>query len=433
MSPLLSATLLLVIFVALLIIGVPISVGIIVSSIVTVLSAIPFSSSLQYAAQRMFGGIDSFALLAIPFFILAGNIMNRGGIALRLVNLGMVLSGKMPGSLAHANIISNMLFGSISGSSVAAAAAVGSTMGPLQDKEGYDKAFSAAVNIASAPTGLLIPPSGTFIVYSLVSGGVSVAALFMAGYIPGLLMGFACMAVAFVMALKNKYYSKTSFTLKEGLVIFGKAVPSLMLIVIVIGGIVTGIFTATEGAAVAVAYSLILSFTYRTLSIKDLWQCLVSSGLTSGIVLFLIAASSVMSWVLSLTGIPQAITQAMLSISDNKIVLLLLMNLILVCVGTFMDITPAILIFTPILLPVATQIGLDPLHFGIMMVFNMCLGNITPPVGSVLFVGVGVAKIKLEPVVKQLVPFFIAIFIALLLVTYIPALSLFLPKLLNLI
>ncbi len=432
MNPLLSGLFLLVVFIFLLSFGVPISVGIILSSIITVLSVIPFDTSLQYAAQRMFNGLDNFALLAIPFFVLAGNIMNRGGIALRLVNLALVMAGRMPGSLAHANIIANMLFGSISGSSVAAAAAVGSTMAPLQEKEGYDKAFSAAVNIASAPTGLLIPPSSVFIVYSLVSGGVSVAALFMAGYLPGILMGVACMVVALLYSIKHKYFSKTTFTTKEKLMAFWNAIPSLLLIVIVIGGIVAGIFTATEGAAIAVAYSLILSFLYRTLSLKDLWKCLVSTGLTSGVVLFLIASSSVMSWVLSLTGIPQAITQMMLSISDNKYVLILLMNLILVVVGTFMDITAALLIFTPILLPVATQIGMDPLHFGVMMVFNMCLGNITPPVGSVLFVGVGVAKLKLEPVVKQLVPFFIAIFIALLLVTYIPGISLLLPKLLNL-
>lgn len=433
MAPLINGLFLLVVFVFFLVLGVPISVGIVFSSILTVLSTLPLGSSFQYAAQRMFNGVDSFALLAIPFFVLAGNIMNRGGIALRLVNLAMVLSGRLPGSLAHANIIANMLFGSISGSSVAAAAAVGSTMAPLQEKEGYDKTFSAAVNIASAPTGLLIPPSSVFIVYSLVSGGVSVAALFMAGYLPGILMGVACMIVALIFSLKHKYYSQTAFTIKDKLMVFWKAIPSLMLIVVVIGGIVSGIFTATEGAAIAVAYSLILSFAYRTLSLKDLWQCLITSGLTSGIVLFLIAASSVMSWVLSLTGIPQAITQAILSVSNNGFVLLLLMNLILVVVGTFMDITPAVLIFTPILLPVATQIGMDPLHFGVMMVFNMCLGNITPPVGSVLFVGVGVAKLKLEPVVKKLIPFFIAIFIALLLVTYIPAISLLLPKLLKLV
>lgn len=433
MTPLINGLFLLAVFAIFLVMGVPISVGIVLSSILTVLSTIPFATSLQYAAQRMFNGLDSFALLAIPFFVLAGNIMNRGGIALRLVNLATVISGRLPGSLAHANIIANMLFGSISGSSVAAAAAVGSTMAPLQEKEGYDKAFSAAVNIASAPTGLLIPPSGTFIIYSLVSGGVSVAALFMAGYIPGILMGLACMFVALLYSIKHKYFCKTVFTWKDRFVALWQAIPSLLLIVIVIGGIVSGIFTATEGAAIAVAYSLILSFCYKTLTIKDLWHCLVNSGLTSGIVLFLIAASSVMSWVLSLTGIPQAITQAILSVSSNKIILILLMNLILVSVGTFMDITPAVLIFTPILLPVATQIGMDPLHFGIMMVFNMCLGNITPPVGSVLFVGVGVAKLKLEPVVKQLVPFFLAIFVALLMVTYIPALSLFLPRLLKLI
>ena len=311
--------------------------------------------------------------------------MNNGGIALKLVNFAKVLSGKLPGSLAHTNIVGNMLFGAVSGSSVAAAAAIGGTMAPLQEEEGYDKNYSAAVNIASAPTGLLIPPSNSLIIYSLVSGGTSVAALFMAGYIPGILWGLSVMVVAFILAKKYKYSSKYTITFKEAMKIFIDALPSLALIFVIIGGIVGGIFTATEGAAVAVVYSFVLSFFfYKSIKLKDIPRILLETVEMTGIIIFLIGVSSIMSWVMAFTNIPNAITEILLGISSNPIVILLIMNLVLLVVGTFMDLTPAILIFTPIFLPIAKNFGMDTVQFGIMLIFNLCIGNITPPVGNTL-------------------------------------------------
>lgn len=425
-----QATLILIAaFTFFLVIGTPISIGIGLSSLVTALVVLPFDVAIFSAAQKMFTGIDSFALLAVPFFILSGNIMNRGGIALRLINLAKLIGGRLPGSLAHANVIGNMLFGAISGSAVAAAAAVGGTMAPLQEKEGYDKAFSAAVNIASAPTGLLIPPSGVLILYSLVSGGTSVAALFVAGYLPGMLMGLSIMIVAYYMAKKNNYPIEPRRSTSEATKIVLDALPSLMLIVVVIGGIVAGIFTATEGAAVAVLYTFVLSMIYKTIKLSDIPELLLGTVVATGMILFLVASSSIMSWVMAFTGIPQAITNSIMGISDNFYVVLLIMNLILLVIGTFMDLTPAVLIFAPIFLPIATKFGLSPVHFGIILVFNLSIGIMTPPVGSCLFIGCSVANVKIESVIKPLIPMFIALLITLLMVTYIPAISLFLPKL----
>ncbi|MEW9108066.1 MAG: TRAP transporter large permease [Cytobacillus gottheilii] len=416
----------------LLIIGAPISISVGVASALAMFSIIDFNNGLLTSAQRMFTGMNSFTLLAIPFFILAGVIMNNGGIATRLVNCAKVLSGRLPGSLAHTNIVANMMFGSISGSAVASAAAVGGTMGPLQKKEGYNQEFSAAVNIASAPTGMLIPPSNTLIVYSLVSGGTSIAALFMAGYVPGLLWGLACMVVAFILAKKYGYKGDDKVSFAVALKVFLDAIPSLLLIVIVIGGIIGGVFTATEGSAIAVVYSLLLSFIYRTIKIKDLPGILLDSAKTTSIVIFLIGVSSIMSWVMAFTNIPGIIADTLLSISDNMFVILLIMNLVLLIVGTFMDPTPAVLIFTPIFLPIATSFGIDPVHFGIMIVFNLSIGTITPPVGPVLFVGTKVAGLRIENVVRPLMPFFLVTILVLFLITYIPQLSLFVPELFNL-
>jgi tripartite ATP-independent transporter DctM subunit len=429
----LAALILLVGVVFLLIIGAPISVSIGVSSALAMFSIVSFDNGLLASAQRMFSGMNSFTLLAIPFFVLAGVIMNNGGIAIRLINCAKVLSGRLPGSLAHTNIVANMLFGSISGSAVAAAAAVGSTMSPLQEKEGYDRKFSAAVNIASAPTGMLIPPSNTLIVFSLVSGGTSIAALFMAGYIPGVMWGLACMVVAYFMAKRRGYKSAERVTFKQGVRVFLDAIPSLLLIVIVIGGIIKGVFTATEGSAIAVVYSLFLSFVYRTIKVKELPRIFLEATRTTAIVIFLIGASSIMSWVMAFTNIPGIIADALLAATDNLLVILLIMNIVLLIVGTFMDPTPAVLIFTPIFLPIALSFGMNPVHFGIMMVFNLSIGTITPPVGPVLFVGARVANLKIEDVIKPLIPFFAVTAAVLMIVTYIPQISLFIPDLLGLI
>ena len=411
----LTTVILFAVFGILLFLSCPISVSIVIASIVAAMSSLSWDQITFITMQKMNSGVESFSLLAIPLFILAGNIMNNGGIARRLVNFAKIFVGWIPGSLAQANIVGNMLFGALSGSSVAAASAMGGCIYPIQKDEGYDPAFATAVNIASAPTGLLIPPTSAFIVYSTVAGGVSISTLFMAGYIPGILMGVGSMVVAFIYAKKHKYPTSGKTPMKEALKVTLEAIPSLLLIIIVIGGIVAGIFTATEGAGICVLYCLILSVCYRSITVKSFMKILVSSACTSGIILFLISASSAMS------------------ISTNKYVIFFLMNVILMVVGMFMDITPAILIFTPIFLPIAQSLGMSDIQFGVMLIFNMCLGNITPPVGSVLFVGCGISKISIEDVTKTLLPYFAVLFLLLLAVTYIPALSLGVPKLMGLI
>lgn len=390
------------------------------------------SVAVLTGAQRIFSGISVFSLLAIPFFILAGNIMNKGGIAVRLINLAKLVTGRTPGALAQTNVLANMLFGAISGSGTAAASAMGSIIGPIEKDEGYDPNFSTAANIATAPTGLLIPPSNVMITFSLVSGGTSVAALFMAGYIPGILWGLACMIVIYFIAKKRNYRSKQKFTFKEAMNIIFQALPCLLLIIIVIGGIIAGVFTATEGSVVAVVYSLLLSlFGYKSIKLKDIPALLKDSAEMTGIIIFLIGVSSIMSWVMAFTNIPTLVSNGLLAISDSKIVILLMINIILLIVGTFMDMTPACLIFTPIFLPVCTALGMNTIHFGIMLIFNLCIGTITPPVGTTLFVGVKVGNVKIETVFKQLLVYFAAIFVVLMLVTYIPQLSLWLPGLMG--
>ena len=428
----LSGLIILVLLVIMLFAGVPIAVALGVSSVCAILPVMDVDVAVLTGSQRIFSGISVFSLLAIPFFILAGNIMNKGGIAVRLINLAKLITGRAPGALAQTNVLANMLFGSISGSGTAAASAMGSIIGPIEKEEGYDPNFSAAVNIATAPTGLLIPPSNVMITFSLVSGGTSVAALFMAGYIPGILWGLACMLVVYFIAKKRGYRAKTKFTAKEAGNVILQALPCLLLIVIVIGGIIFGVFTATEGSVVAVVYSLCLSlFVYKSIKIKELPKIFKDSAEMTGIIIFLIGVSSIMSWVMAFTNIPAIVSAGLLAISSNKYVIFLLINVILLVVGTFMDMTPACLIFTPIFLPVCTALGMNTIHFGIMMIFNLCIGTITPPVGTTLFVGVKVGGVKIETVFKQLLVYFAAIFIVLLLVTYIPALSLTLPKLLG--
>ena len=431
-TALVSGLIILVLLIIMLIAGVPIAVALGVSSVCAILPIMDLNVAVLTGCQRIFSGISVFSLLAIPFFILAGNIMNKGGIAVRLINFAKLITGRAPGALAQTNILANMLFGSISGSGTAAASAMGSIIGPIEKEEGYDPNFSAAVNIATAPTGLLIPPSNVMITYSLVSGGTSVAALFMAGYIPGILWGLAGMLVVYVIAKKKGYRAKTRFTASEAGKIILQALPCLLLIVIVIGGIIFGIFTATEGSVVAVVYSLLLSlFVYKSIKIKELPKILLDSAEMTGIIIFLIGVSSIMSWVMAFTNIPELVSTALLSVSSNKFVILFLINIILLIVGTFMDMTPACLIFTPIFLPVCTALGMDTIHFGIMMIFNLCIGTITPPVGTTLFVGVKVGKVQIETVFRQLLVYFAAIFIVLMLVTYIPNLSLWLPKLMG--
>jgi tripartite ATP-independent transporter DctM subunit len=415
-------------FLLLLCLGVPVAWSIGISSIFTMLMSIPALPAFTTIAQRMASGIDSFALLAIPFFVLAGEIMNRGGIARRLVDFARSLVGALPGGLAHVNILAAMLFGAISGSAVASVSALGSILGREMEKEGYTREFAAAVNITSSTTGLVIPPSNILIIFSLACGGVSISSLFLAGYLPGLLMGLLLMITAAIWHRRRGLPAGQRSSPGELLMAFLAALPSLLLLVIVIGGIVAGIFTATEASAAAVLYCLLLSFIYREIKPSDLMPLFCRAAGTTAIVMLLIGTSMSMSWVMAYENIPQDITKAILSLSDNRFILLLLINLLLLFVGMFMDMTPAVLIFTPIFLPVVTKIGMDPIHFGIMMVVNLCVGLCTPPVGSVLFVGAGVGGTTIQQLLRPLLPFFLALLLALLLVTYLPALSLWLPR-----
>lgn len=416
-------------FVILLAIGVPIAWSIGLSSLFTLVVSIETIPAFTTLAQRMATGLDSFTLLAIPFFILAGQLINSGGLAHRLIALAKNMMGSLPGGLAHVNIVAAMLFGAIAGSAVAAASAIGTILGPRMEKEGYSKEFGAAVNITSSTTGLLIPPSNILIIYSLASGGVSIAALFLAGYLPGILTGLLLMLVAWFWARKKDFPVGERTSFKELSRSFIDAIPSLLLLIIIIGGIIAGIFTATEASAIAVVYTLILGFIYKELKIKNLPDIFLKAVNTTAIVMLLIATSIGMSWVMSYEDIPVTVTETLLSLSDNPIAILLMINFILLFVGVFMDMTPAVLIFTPIFLPIVTEMGIDPVHFGIIMILNLSLGLCTPPVGSVLFVGVGIANTTIVKVIKPLLPLFFAMIVALFLVTYFPEISLWLPRL----
>ncbi|MBS3180092.1 MULTISPECIES: TRAP transporter large permease [unclassified Pseudoclavibacter] len=420
--------------VLLLALGAPISISIGLPSALCMLLILGFDNGAITSAQQMFRGANSFALLAIPFFVLAGVIMNNGGIAERLINLARVLVGRMPAPLAQTNVIANAIFGTVSGSAVATASAVGATMAPMQKKDGYDPAFSTAVNVASAPAGMIIPPSNTLIIYSLAAGGTSVGALFVAGYIPGALWALACAVVVFFYARKHPELRGKPLP-AFGVIVstFLKALPALGLIVVAIGGIVAGFFTPTEGSAVAVVYALLLSFIYRTVSVKDLPRLLFESARTSSIVIFLIAVSSIMGFVMTYARLPQILADSLFGWTDSKVVVLLIMMIVLIIIGIPLDPTPAILIFTPIFLPIAISYGVDPVHFGIMMVMNLSIGVISPPSAPVLFVGAQVAGVRLEPVIMRLLPFLLALIVVLFLVVFVPQLSLWLPGLFGLV
>lgn len=431
-DPIFASCTLIAVFVVLLAMGAPIGICIVIASFSTMMLVLPFDISMFATAQKMFSRLDSFALLAVPFFVLSGVIMNSGGIAARLVNFAKLFTGKLPGSLSYTNILGNMMFGAISGSAIAASTSIGGVMVPMSAREGYDRGFAAAVNIASAPTGMLIPPTTAFILYALASGGTSIAALFAGGLVAGVLWGVGCMLVTLVVAKRRNY--RVFFTVQKGMAlkVAVEAIPSLLLIVIIVGGIVQGIFTAIEASAIAVVYTLLLTMVfYRTLKIKDLPSILLQTVVMTGVIMFLLATSSAMSFSMSITNIPAALSDMILGISANKLVILLVITVFLLIIGAFMDIGPAILIFTPILLPIMAKLGVDPVHFGIIMIYNLAIGTITPPVGSGLYVGASVGKVKVEEVIKPLLPFYGAIIGVLLLITYIPEITLFLPRLLG--
>lgn len=431
-DPIFASCTLIAVFVVLLAMGAPIGICIVIASFSTMMLVLPFDISMFATAQKMFSSLDSFALLAVPFFVLSGVIMNSGGIAARLVNFAKLFTGKLPGSLSYTNIVGNMMFGAISGSAIAASTSIGGVMVPMSAREGYDRGFAAAVNIASAPTGMLIPPTTAFILYALASGGTSIAALFAGGLVAGVLWGVGCMLVTLVVAKRRNY--RVFFTVQKGMAlkVAVEAIPSLLLIVIIVGGIVQGIFTAIEASAIAVVYTLLLTMVfYRTLKIKDLPSILLQTVVMTGVIMFLLATSSAMYFSMSITNIPAALSDMILGISANKLVILLVITVFLLIIGAFMDIGPAILIFTPILLPIMAKLGVDPVHFGIIMIYNLAIGTITPPVGSGLYVGASVGKVKVEEVIKPLLPFYGAIIGVLLLITYIPEITLFLPRLLG--
>ncbi|WP_448245628.1 TRAP transporter large permease [Thalassotalea agariperforans] len=425
----LSGLILICVFFGLLFLNVPVSFCIGLATFSAMLYSIDFLPAVTTLAQRMSGGLDSFSLLAIPFFILSGLLMGQGGVARRLIECAMALIGMLPGGLALVNVLSCTLFGSISGSAVAATSAIGSFMIPEMEKKGYDKNFSTAVTATAATTGMIIPPSNILIVYAIASGGVSVSALFVAGYLPGILVSLFLMAVCAIYSVRKGYPKGPR--LPMGIVVrkVADAIPALTLIFIIIGGIVGGIFTATEAGAIAVLYSLLLSVgIYREVKVSQLAGIFIKAGEITAIVMLLIAASSAMSWMLSYENIPETISSALLTISENPLIILLIINLILIVVGAFMDMTPAVLIFTPIFLPIAESLGMSPIHFGVMMVLNLSIGLCSPPVGSVLFVGCSVGNTTIDKIIKPMLPLYAVMFLALLLVTYIPAISEFLPK-----
>ncbi|NLX25286.1 MAG: TRAP transporter large permease [Lentisphaerae bacterium] len=469
------AIVLIVVFVLLLIMNVPIAVSIALASFFAVIAA--GIEPTVVIAGRMANGVNSFALLAIPFFILSGHLMGRGGLARRLIDFAATLVGRLPGGLGYVNVLTCMLFGSISGSAGAAVSSVGGFMIPEMNRKGYGREFNVAVTTTAATTGLLIPPSNIMIVYSVAAGSVSIAAMFMAGVLPGIVTGLFIMLVAGIISAMSGYRGDViempkwkplaatgivAFLLVSVIVLnvvkipdsspvsgsrlgmlvfvavsvaccvcfrtFRRAYMTLLLILIVIGGILKGVFTATEAAAIAVVYSFILSvMVYREIKLRELPDILLQTGITTAVVMLLIGASSGMSWIMTIANIPQTVSAALLGLSDNPIIILFSINILLLFVGTFMDMTPAVLIFTPIFLPVVRELGMHQIHFGIMMIANLCIGLCTPPVGTCLFIGCGVGKTTIAKVTKTMLPFFGAMIAALMVITYVPSVSLWLP------
>lgn len=425
----LASLILVSVFGVMTLIGIPLALAITAAAFAAVLLVVPMDMALFTSAQKMMASLDSFSLLAVPFFILSGVIMNSGGIAVRLVDFAKLIAGRVPGSLAQTNIAGNMLFGSISGSAIAASTSIGGVMVPMQKREGYDPGFAAAVNIASAPTGMLIPPSTAFIIYSLVAGGASIGALFLGGAVAGVLWGLGMMVLTAFVARRRAWPVAGRVGMADALRVIGRALPSLMMIVLIIGGIVLGVVTAVEASGIAVIYTMLLAFViHRTKPVSELPRFLMETVHMTGTIMLLLAASAALSFAMAFTGIPAAVTSLILAISDDPIIVMLIINIVLLVVGCFMDMGPAILIFTPILLPIAQKVGYDPVHFGVVMIFNLAIGTITPPVGTGLFVGAGVARVKVETCIRALGPFYLLLIAILLVVSYVPALTMWLPR-----
>jgi tripartite ATP-independent transporter DctM subunit len=418
-------------FFVLLLMNAPVAVAIAISSLLAILAN--GGDAAYTVAQRMANGVDSFPLLAIPFFVFSGYLMGRGGLARRLIDFAALLVGRLPGGLGYVNTLTCMLFGSISGSAAAAVSSIGGFMIPEMNRKGYDRDFNVALTATAATTGLLIPPSNSMIVYSVSAGSVSIAAMFMAGILPGILVGVCLMVAAAIVSIRNGYGKAAPDAEAEPrqnpLIVCWRAIPSLLMMILIIGGILLGIFTATEAAAVSVAYAFVLCVViYREIPWKDLPGICLQTGITTAVVMLLIGSSSAMSWIMTVANIPQSVSSALMGLSENPVVILLTINALLLVVGMFMDMTPAILIFTPILLPVVRQLGLSDIHFGIILIANLCIGLCTPPVGTCLFIGCGVGKTTIAKVTVKALPFFAAMIIALMLITFVPWISMAIPK-----
>lgn len=413
----------------LLIIGMPIAYALGVSAFVT---AFYVGLPLEAILLKLSDGVDNFSLLAIPFFVLAGALMAEGGMAWRLVAFANIFVGFMRGGLAMVNILASMFFGGISGSAVADTSSIGSIMIPMMKKQGYDDHFSVNVTISSATQGIIIPPSHNAIIYTYAAGGtISIAELFMAGIVPGIMIGLALMVLAFVISRKRGYPKGHSVKPGEALRITWEALAGLLTVVIIVGGVIGGVFTPTESAAVASVWAFFVTmFIYRDLKWRQLPQVLQSVVRTVAMVMIVIGFASSFAYLMTLMQVPAKATSFLLQLSDNQIVILLLINVMLLALGTFMDMAPLLLICTPILLPVVTALGIDPVHFGIIMMLNLGIGLVTPPVGTVLFVGCAVGKVPIERASRHLWPFWLAMIVVLLLVTYIPIIPMWIPSLL---
>lgn len=415
-------------FIITLFMGIPVAFSVGIAAFVAILFT---NVPIFVIFQRMFGGVDSFTLLAIPFFIFMGNVMEKGGIARRIVDFANILIGQIQGGLAAVNVLASMFFAGISGSAVADTSSIGAILIPMMNAEGYERDFTVAVTVTSSTIGLIIPPSNPMILYSFVAGGVSIAQLFAAGFIPGVLVGIGLMIVGFIISVRKGYPRHPRPSLKEIIRTLRDGGLSLVIVVVIVGGILGGVFTATEAAVFGVVYALFLTiFIYKDLKPKDLPEVMLKTILTTAIVIFLIATSTAFSYVMAVERVPQAITDFLLSITQNKYLLLLIINIMLLIVGMFMDMSPAILIFTPILLPIALKLGMDPVHFGIMILVNLCIGLVTPPVGAVLFVGLSLGQTSMDKIIKPLLLFIFPMLMVLLLVTYIEPITMTFPRLL---
>ena len=415
-------------FALLLVLKVPITFTLAMSSIVT---AIYLKIPLMAILQQMVQGVNSVSLLAIPFFIIAGEIMGEGGISRRLIEFSNVIVGRVRGGLAQVNVLASMFFGGISGSAVADVSSIGTILIPMMKKQGYKSDFSVAITVTSACQGIIIPPSHNMIIYSLAAGGVSVGRLFLGGFIPGVSLGIALMIVCYILAVKQNHPRGGSYTWKEALRVTKEAVLGLITAVIIMGGVISGVFTATESAAVACVYAFFVTFfVYREIPLSRMNKILYSSLKTLAMVMSLIAAAKAFGWLLAYLRIPALATSALLSVSDNPVILLLLINLLLLGLGCIMDMAPLILITTPILFPVVVKtLGMDPVQFGIMMMLNLGIGLCTPPVGSALFVGCAVGKIPIEEATRAMIPFYVTMIVVLLLITFVPQIVMFIPNL----